>query len=81
MERKNMRRLTGKYPLNMGRYLTQEEREDLRRRVPATGPDWSSWNPVVSKQGWVLIEGLGPLLTKVLQGRVRKDEGNKLEKI
>jgi hypothetical protein len=32
-----------KYPLNMGRYLTPEEREDIRRLVLDTGPDWSGW--------------------------------------
>ena len=32
-----------KYPLVMGRYLTPEEREDIRRLVPDTGPDWSEW--------------------------------------
>ena len=30
-----------KYPLNMGRYLTPEEREDIKRLVPDAGPDWS----------------------------------------
>jgi hypothetical protein len=29
-----------KYPLNMGRYLTPEEREDIKRLVPDAGPDW-----------------------------------------
>ena len=33
--------LARKYPLRLGRYLTQEEREDIRRLVPDTGPDWS----------------------------------------
>ena len=32
-----------KYPLRMGRYLTQEEREDIRRLVPNTRPDWGAW--------------------------------------
>ncbi len=32
-----------KYPLRMGRYLTQEEREDIKWLVPDTGPDWSDW--------------------------------------
>jgi len=31
------------YPLVMGRYLTPEEREDIKRLVPDTGPDWSGW--------------------------------------
>lgn len=33
--------LARKYPLRLGRYLIQEEREDIRRLVPDTGPDWS----------------------------------------
>ena len=32
-----------KYPLRMGRYLTEEDREDIRRNWPNTRPDWSSW--------------------------------------
>jgi hypothetical protein len=36
------KKLSRKYPLRMGRYLTQEEREDIRRLVPDTGPDWSA---------------------------------------
>lgn len=32
-----------KYPLVMGRYLAQEEREGIRRLVPGTCPDWSAW--------------------------------------
>ena len=32
-----------KYPLRMGRYLTEEEREDIRRNWPNTRPDWSNW--------------------------------------
>jgi hypothetical protein len=35
--------LLRKYPLNMGRYMTPEERENIRRLVPDTGPDWSDW--------------------------------------
>jgi hypothetical protein len=35
--------LRKKYPLRMGRYLTQEERENIRRLCPPTGPDWSNW--------------------------------------
>jgi hypothetical protein len=46
--RKRMERITDealwkKYPLRMGRYLTQEEREDIRRLCPPTEPDWSNW--------------------------------------
>lgn len=32
-----------KHSLKMGRYLTPEEREDIKRLVPDTGPDWSEW--------------------------------------
>lgn len=35
--------LQNKYPLRMGRYLTQKEREDIRTLCPPTGPDWSNW--------------------------------------
>lgn len=35
--------LRNKYPLRMGRYLSQEEREDIRRLCPPAGPDWSNW--------------------------------------
>jgi hypothetical protein len=38
-----MNGLSRKYPMRMGRYLTQEEREDIRRLVPDTVPDWSAW--------------------------------------
>jgi hypothetical protein len=37
------KKLALKYPLRLGRYLTQEEREDIRRLVPDTGPDLSDW--------------------------------------
>lgn len=36
-----------KYPLRMGRYLTQEEREDIKRLVPDSGPDWSGWKKLL----------------------------------
>ena len=32
-----------KYPLRMGRYLTQEEKKDIGRLVPDTTLDWSAW--------------------------------------
>jgi hypothetical protein len=32
-----------KYTLRMSRYLTQEERKDIRLLVPDTSPDWSAW--------------------------------------
>jgi hypothetical protein len=38
-----LERLRDKYPLRMGRYLTDLEREDIRRSVPDTGPDWTDW--------------------------------------
>jgi hypothetical protein len=38
-----MDKVLQKYPLRMCRYLTEEEREDIRRLVPDTGPDWSAW--------------------------------------
>lgn len=40
---KGMDEVASKYPLRMGRYLTEEEREDIRRLVLDTGPDWSAW--------------------------------------
>lgn len=37
------------YPLYMGRYLTEEEREHIKELLPEdTGPDWSAWGPGVS---------------------------------
>ena len=41
-----MNDLSRKYPLRMGRYLTQEERDDIRRLCPDTGPDWTRWKQV-----------------------------------
>jgi len=59
--------LEAKYPLRMGRYLTRAEREDIRRLVPDSNPDWSDWSPVVSDEGWRLVRELGPLLTETLK--------------
>ena len=38
------KKLAHKYPLRMGRYLTQKEREDIKQLVPDTSPDWSAWD-------------------------------------
>lgn len=35
--------LLKKYPFNMGRYLTDSERNDIRAMVTDSGVDWSEW--------------------------------------
>jgi len=57
-----------KYPHSMGRYLTKDEREDIKSMVPPHGIDWSKFSPEISPEGWRLLAKYGPLLTEVLSG-------------
>ena len=62
-----------KYPHSMGRYLTKDEREDIKSMVPPHGIDWSKFSPEISSEGWRLLAKYGPLLTEVLSdGEQRK---------
>ncbi|UCF01629.1 MAG: hypothetical protein JSV14_14875 [Deltaproteobacteria bacterium] len=54
------------YPIALGRYLLEFERESIPSMVSDHGPDWSDFNPVISEEGWRLLKELGPLLTEVL---------------
>ena len=50
-------KLQKKYPLRMGCYLTSQEREDIERLHPDTGPDWSEWQKTGLKAATAALKG------------------------